>query len=230
MPRTSSRRRSSGPSAGSPASTPTGRSAPGSWGSPRTAAGPPSAAEARRPILAESAEESVDHRPGLADPDDLAGELERALGRLRRGVSHGLRPLPRARAALRGDRPGDRPAGRHRQDLAPSGQGRARRGPEPPRGPLLTAGRFDCPPRSATIGGTRFGSGHELSRIRRTLGRPARRPRRGPRPPRARPGSPRLGLLPVPGRLGSQPDAPTGDLGPHGRRPLRPTRSSGSTP
>jgi RNA polymerase sigma-70 factor (ECF subfamily) len=37
----------------------------------------------RRPILVESAEESVDHRPGVADPDDLAGELERALGRLR---------------------------------------------------------------------------------------------------------------------------------------------------
>jgi RNA polymerase sigma factor (sigma-70 family) len=37
----------------------------------------------RRPVLAESAEESVDHRPGLADPDDLAGELERAIGRLR---------------------------------------------------------------------------------------------------------------------------------------------------
>ena len=37
----------------------------------------------RRPVLAESAEECVDHRPGLADPDDLAGELDRALRRLR---------------------------------------------------------------------------------------------------------------------------------------------------
>ena len=37
----------------------------------------------KRPIAAEAAEESVDHRPGLDDPDDLAGELERALGRLR---------------------------------------------------------------------------------------------------------------------------------------------------
>ncbi len=37
----------------------------------------------RRPVTAESVEESVDHRPGLADPDDLASELERALGRLR---------------------------------------------------------------------------------------------------------------------------------------------------
>jgi RNA polymerase sigma factor (sigma-70 family) len=37
----------------------------------------------RRPILTESAEECVDPRPGLSDPDDLAGELERALDRLR---------------------------------------------------------------------------------------------------------------------------------------------------
>jgi RNA polymerase sigma factor (sigma-70 family) len=37
----------------------------------------------KRPILTESVEESVDHRPGVVDPDDLAGELERALGRLR---------------------------------------------------------------------------------------------------------------------------------------------------
>lgn len=38
---------------------------------------------ARRPGLAESAEDPIDHRAGLADPDDLAGELERALERLR---------------------------------------------------------------------------------------------------------------------------------------------------
>jgi RNA polymerase sigma-70 factor (ECF subfamily) len=37
----------------------------------------------RRPPLAETADDQIDHRPGLADPDDLAGELERALGRLR---------------------------------------------------------------------------------------------------------------------------------------------------
>jgi RNA polymerase sigma-70 factor (ECF subfamily) len=37
----------------------------------------------RRPIVAGTVEEPVDHRPGLADPDDLTGELERALGRLR---------------------------------------------------------------------------------------------------------------------------------------------------
>jgi len=37
----------------------------------------------RRPVTAEAAEETVDHRQGLSDPDDLAGELERALGRLR---------------------------------------------------------------------------------------------------------------------------------------------------
>ena len=37
----------------------------------------------RRPVQAESAEESIDHRPGLVDPDDLAGELERSLQRLR---------------------------------------------------------------------------------------------------------------------------------------------------
>jgi RNA polymerase sigma factor (sigma-70 family) len=38
---------------------------------------------ARRPGLTDSAVDQVDHRPGLADPDDLAGELERALAQLR---------------------------------------------------------------------------------------------------------------------------------------------------
>ena len=38
---------------------------------------------ARRPVLAEAIGEQVDHRPGVSDPDDLAGELERALARLR---------------------------------------------------------------------------------------------------------------------------------------------------
>ena len=37
----------------------------------------------RRPVPMESPEDRADPRPGLADPDDLAGELERALGRLR---------------------------------------------------------------------------------------------------------------------------------------------------
>ncbi len=37
----------------------------------------------RRPTPIESPEERPDPRPGLADPDDLAGELELALGRLR---------------------------------------------------------------------------------------------------------------------------------------------------
>ncbi len=37
----------------------------------------------RRPAIAEAPEDQVDHRPGLVDPDDLAGELERALDRLR---------------------------------------------------------------------------------------------------------------------------------------------------
>ncbi len=37
----------------------------------------------RRPTVAESPADPVDHRPGLADPDDLAGELGRALDRLR---------------------------------------------------------------------------------------------------------------------------------------------------
>ena len=37
----------------------------------------------RRPITTDSVEESVDHRPARIDPDDLAGELERALGLLR---------------------------------------------------------------------------------------------------------------------------------------------------
>jgi RNA polymerase sigma-70 factor (ECF subfamily) len=37
----------------------------------------------RRPVVVEASEERADHRAGLADPDDLAGELERALYRLR---------------------------------------------------------------------------------------------------------------------------------------------------
>src|SRR5690242_9579266 len=41
------------------------------------------AQRARRPSIAETAAEPPDPRPGLTDPDDLAGELERALGRLR---------------------------------------------------------------------------------------------------------------------------------------------------
>ncbi|MCA1686629.1 MAG: RNA polymerase sigma factor [Planctomycetia bacterium] len=36
-----------------------------------------------RPGLTDSPEECVDPRPGLADPDDLAGELARAIERLR---------------------------------------------------------------------------------------------------------------------------------------------------
>lgn len=37
----------------------------------------------RRPGLTETSEDRVDHRPGVADPDDLAGELERALDQIR---------------------------------------------------------------------------------------------------------------------------------------------------
>ena len=37
----------------------------------------------RQPATVESGVDRVDHRPGVADPDDLAGELERALDRLR---------------------------------------------------------------------------------------------------------------------------------------------------
>ena len=37
----------------------------------------------RRPITSEAGNEPVDHRSGVSDPDDLAGELERALDRLR---------------------------------------------------------------------------------------------------------------------------------------------------
>ena len=37
----------------------------------------------RQPGTVESGAERIDPRPGLADPDDLAGELERALDRLR---------------------------------------------------------------------------------------------------------------------------------------------------
>ena len=38
---------------------------------------------ARRPAAAGAVEECADRRPGLADPDDLAGELARSLDRLR---------------------------------------------------------------------------------------------------------------------------------------------------
>jgi RNA polymerase sigma-70 factor (ECF subfamily) len=41
------------------------------------------ARRARRPTVVETLEERVDHRAGLTDPDDLAGELQRALNRLR---------------------------------------------------------------------------------------------------------------------------------------------------
>jgi RNA polymerase sigma-70 factor (ECF subfamily) len=37
----------------------------------------------RRPHQAVATDEYVDHRPGLDDPDDLRGDLERALGHLR---------------------------------------------------------------------------------------------------------------------------------------------------
>jgi RNA polymerase sigma factor (sigma-70 family) len=37
----------------------------------------------RRPAASEAVGDPVDHRPGRDDPDDLAGELERALARLR---------------------------------------------------------------------------------------------------------------------------------------------------
>lgn len=38
---------------------------------------------ARRPALTEAIVDQVDPRPGIGDPDDLAGELERALAQLR---------------------------------------------------------------------------------------------------------------------------------------------------
>ncbi len=41
------------------------------------------ARRARRPFLADSTDDCVDHRPGVGDPDDLAGELDRAMGHLR---------------------------------------------------------------------------------------------------------------------------------------------------
>lgn len=41
------------------------------------------ARRARRPAAVEAPVAAADPRPGLADPDDLAGELERALARLR---------------------------------------------------------------------------------------------------------------------------------------------------
>jgi RNA polymerase sigma factor (sigma-70 family) len=43
------------------------------------------ARRSKRPLAGslESVESTIDHRPGLTDPDDLASELERALARLR---------------------------------------------------------------------------------------------------------------------------------------------------
>ncbi len=38
---------------------------------------------ARRPGLVATIDDQVDHRPGLSDPDDLAGEIDRAVARLR---------------------------------------------------------------------------------------------------------------------------------------------------
>lgn len=38
---------------------------------------------ARRPIPTQTVDDRPDHRPSLGDPDDLAGELERALEKLR---------------------------------------------------------------------------------------------------------------------------------------------------
>ena len=64
---------------------PRGRFAPGCWRSPPTAAARRLARRGRRPTLtlAEPAEELADPRAGPADPDDLAGEIERALSELR---------------------------------------------------------------------------------------------------------------------------------------------------
>ncbi len=41
------------------------------------------AKRSKRPVLADPVDDPVDLRPGLADPDDLAGEIARALARLR---------------------------------------------------------------------------------------------------------------------------------------------------
>lgn len=41
------------------------------------------ARRSRRPVLIETVADSVDPRPGLSDPDDLAGELGRAIEHLR---------------------------------------------------------------------------------------------------------------------------------------------------
>jgi RNA polymerase sigma-70 factor (ECF subfamily) len=42
----------------------------------------------RQPAVVEATEERADQRAGVADPDDLAGELERALDRLRPEYRH----------------------------------------------------------------------------------------------------------------------------------------------
>lgn len=65
---------------------------------------------ARRPAPTEAAEECVDHRPAVADPDDLATELEAAVARLRHDyrmvfVLYHEQGLPYDEIALALDRP-----------------------------------------------------------------------------------------------------------------------------
>ena len=62
-----------------------GRFPPGCWKSPPIAAERRFVRRARRPMLAKAIRRGAiaDPRAGLADPDDLAAELERALGELR---------------------------------------------------------------------------------------------------------------------------------------------------
>ena len=120
-PRTSPRKRWSGNTGGSPGSTGRGRSAPGSWGSPRIGVGPPSAAARDAPTVARVARRSSRSiNPGLADPDDLAGEL---------GQDTRPSPVPiillvfalyhEQALPYEEDRPDDRPARGDRQDLGP---------------------------------------------------------------------------------------------------------------
>ena len=107
-------------------STARGRCGPGSSGSPRIAAGPALGRRSRRPDDRRGPRGAGRPPARPVRPDDLAGELDRALDRLRPEYRlvfalYHEQALPYEEIA-----PDDRPTRRHRQDLAPSGAGTGR--------------------------------------------------------------------------------------------------------